>query len=87
METYKYYPPQMHSTRIPYEILVDGAADCEHELLDCDWCDSLIVQEGLVFVTFSCKHCGRQVCQSLEEIVPPISWKGGSWTYKANRMG
>lgn len=77
METYKYYPPQMCSTQVPYEILVDGASECEHELLTRDWQDCLAVQDGLIFVTFSCKHCERQVCQALEEILPPASWKGG----------
>ena len=77
METYRYYPPQMHSTQVPYQVLADGVSDCEHEVLARDLKDCMLVQDGLIFVTFSCKHCGRQVCQSLEEVLPPASWKGG----------
>jgi hypothetical protein len=78
METYQYYPPQMRSTAMPYEVITEGAPGCRHELLDAGWHDRIAIQDGLVFVTFSCKRCGRQVCQSLEEVVPPASWKGGN---------
>jgi hypothetical protein len=74
METYKFYPPQLKPTRVPYEVITAGAANCEHELADNDWCNSIAVQDGIVFVTFSCKHCGRQVSQSLEEVLPPKNW-------------
>ena len=77
METYRFYPPKMRSTQVPYQVLADGANDCEHEVLARDLKDCMLVQDGLIFVTFSCKHCGRQVCQSLEEVLPPASWKGG----------
>jgi hypothetical protein len=77
METYRYYPPQMRSTQMPYQVVVAGAQDCEHEVLARDWQDRMLVQDGLIFVSFSCKHCGRQVSQSLEEVLPPASWKGG----------
>lgn len=78
METYRYYPPQLRSTQVPYQVLTDGADDCEHEVLARDLRDSMLVQDGLIFVTFSCKHCGRQVCQSLEEVTPPATWKGNN---------
>ena len=82
IETYRYYPPQVRSTEVPYEVLTAGAADCEHELLELDWRDRITIQDGLVFVTFSCKNCGRQICQSLEEVLPPASWrKGGNGTH------
>jgi hypothetical protein len=77
METYRFYPPQLRPTQVPYQVLASGANDCEHEVLARDMKDSMLVQDGLIFVTFSCKHCGRQVCQSLEEVLPPASWKGG----------
>jgi hypothetical protein len=78
METYRYYPPQMQSTSMPYEVITAGAEGCEHELLEDGWRDRVAIQDGLVFVTFSCKRCGRQICQSLEEVLPPASWKGGN---------
>jgi hypothetical protein len=78
METYKFYPPQLKPTRVPYEVITAGAANCEHELADNDWCNSIAVQDGIVFVTFSCQHCGRQVSQSLEEVSPPTSWKSNN---------
>lgn len=77
MESYRYYPPQLRSTRMNYHILRAGVRDCDHELLELDWCDRILVQDGLVFVTFTCKHCGRQIGQALEEVMPPTSWKGG----------
>ena len=80
METYRYYPPQMRSTRVPYEVITAGAADCNHELQELDWCERIAIHDGLVFVTFSCEKCGRQISQSLEEVLPPASWKGGSRT-------
>lgn len=83
METYRYYPPQLRSTHMPYQVITAGAPDCEHELLELDWCDRITIQSGLVFVTFSCKKCGRQICQSLEEVLPPVSWKGGNGSHKA----
>jgi hypothetical protein len=86
METYRFYPPQMRSKRMPYQVIADGAADCEHELLELDWQERILVQDGLVFVLYSCKHCGRQLCQSLEEVVPPKSWKGGNSHQKSPRI-
>jgi hypothetical protein len=77
MESYQFYPPQLRSTHMDYQVLRAGAPDCNHELLEVDWCDRIQVQDGIVFVTFSCKHCGRQLRQSLDEVVPPASWKGG----------
>lgn len=81
METYRYYPPQMRSTQMAYEVITAGTAECEHELLELDWRDRITIQDGLVFVTFSCEKCGRQICQSLEEVLPPASWKGGNGTH------
>jgi hypothetical protein len=76
METYTFYPPQMKPSQMPYEILVPGSADCKHEILADDWADRVSVLEGIIFVRFSCKHCGRQLGQSLDEVLPPSSWKG-----------
>jgi hypothetical protein len=87
METYRYYPPQMRSTQMQYELIAAGAADCEHELLELDWRDRITIQDGLVFVLFSCKKCGRQICQSLEEVLPPANWKGGNGVHQAGLMG
>jgi hypothetical protein len=81
METYRYYPPQLRSTQIPYQVLTDGASDCEHEVLARDLRDCMLIQDGLIFVTFSCKHCGREICQSLEEVLPPTNWKGGNGSH------
>jgi hypothetical protein len=77
VETYTYYPPQMHPTQMPYQVLVAGAQECEHQLLDQDWRDRISVQDGIVFITFTCRLCGRQICQSLEEVLPPPTWKRG----------
>ena len=78
METYAFYPPQLRPTRLSYQVIAAGVAGCRHELLDDNWQDRISVQDGIIFVTFSCKLCGRQICQSLEEVLPPASWKGGS---------
>ena len=78
METYAFYPPQLRPTRLPYQLIAAGVPGCRHELLDDNWQDRISVQDGIIFVTFSCKCCGRQICQSLEEVRPPASWKGGS---------
>jgi hypothetical protein len=77
METYTYYPPQMRPIQMPYHVLVAGASGCEHQLLDQDWRDQMAVRDGIVFITFTCKICGRQICQSLEEVLPPVTWKRG----------
>jgi hypothetical protein len=78
METYTFYPPQIKSTKVPYQVMAAGTAGCEHELLGDNWCDRIFVRDGIVFIMFSCKHCGRQICQSLDEVSPPASWKGGN---------
>jgi hypothetical protein len=78
METYTYYPPRMHPTQMPYHVLVEGVHECEHQLLDQDWCDRISVQDGIVFIAFTCRLCGRQICQSLEEVSLPSTWKGGN---------
>jgi hypothetical protein len=75
METYRFYPPQMSFEQVPYQELAPGLADCEHELLEDAWCDRVSVTDGIVFITFSCRHCQRQVCQSLDEVSPPASWR------------
>lgn len=77
METYTYYPPRMHPTQMPYHVVVAGVEECQHELLDQDWRERISVQDGVVFITFTCRYCGRQICQSLEEVTPPSTWKGG----------
>ena len=46
METYRYYPPQMRSTAMPYEVVTAGATGCRHELLDADWRDRITIQDG-----------------------------------------
>jgi hypothetical protein len=76
MEAYQFYPPQMKSTRVPYQVLTPGAANCHHELLKDGWHQRISVEAGVIFITFTCCHCGRQVCQSLDEISPPHGWNG-----------
>ena len=71
METYRFYPPQMKAARVDYQLLAAGAADCSHELLDDDWGNRISVQDGIIFVTYTCRHCERQLCQSLDEVSPP----------------
>lgn len=82
METYRYYPPQIRSTQMEYQVISPGSADCEHELLEAEWGDRITIHDGLVFVTFSCKRCGRQIYQSFEEVLPPATWKGGSGSHQ-----
>jgi hypothetical protein len=77
METYRFYPPQVRPTQVPYQLLAAGEESCRHELLDNAWCDRITVQDGVVFITYSCRHCGRKVCQSLDEVLPP-GWNGRS---------
>ena len=74
METFRFYPPQLQSKQLPYEVLVTGVADCQHQLLDDGWPSRISVHDGVVFATYSCKHCGRQVYQSLDEVLPPATW-------------
>lgn len=74
METYRFCPPQMQSRRVHYQVIVPGTPRCQHELLDEDWSDRIDIQNGIIFVTFSCEKCGRRICQSLEEVLPPVSW-------------
>ena len=76
METYRFYPPQMRARQVPYQLLAAGAAGCKHELLDEDWSERISVRDGIVFITYSCRHCGRQICQSLDEVAPPLHWNG-----------
>jgi hypothetical protein len=56
--------------------MAPGAAHCHHELLENGWADRIVVRDGVVFITFSCKNCGRQLCQSLDEVIPPAGWNG-----------
>ena len=76
METYRFYPPQMSFEQVPYQELAPGTADCEHELLNDSCNERISVHTGVIFVTFTSDHCGRQVCQSLDEASPPESWNG-----------
>jgi hypothetical protein len=78
METYTYYPPHVRPTWVPYQDIVPGAADCQHQLAEEAWADRISVEHGITFVTYSCKHCGRQVCQSLEQVQPPATWNRGN---------
>jgi hypothetical protein len=75
-ETYTFYPPQMRATRMAYDVAFAGAKNCEHELLEAPWKDRLSVVDGVIFIQYTCKHCGRQIRQSLDEVMPPASWKG-----------
>ena len=85
METYAFYPPQLQSTRLPYQVLRAGSPLCRHELRDEDWRDRIAVENGVVFVTFSCRHCGRRICQSLDEVVPPWTLPGHAIHHTALR--
>ena len=75
METYRFYPPQVRSIQVPYQELVPGDVGCQHQLVEEAWADRISIQDGIVFVTYSCMHCGRRVCQSLEQVLPPATWK------------
>jgi hypothetical protein len=77
VETYRLYPPQMKAKYVPYQVVADGAVDCQHELMTDGWSDRISVQDGVLFVTFSCRHCGRKISQSFDEIVEPGAWKNG----------
>ena len=77
METYRFYPPQVRPAQVPYQLLSPGEESCRHELLDNAWCDRITIQDGVVFITYSCRHCDRQVCQSFDEVSPP-GWNGHS---------
>jgi hypothetical protein len=74
METYRYYPPRMRHTQMDYLELAPGANDCQHQLADQAWRDRVSVEDGIVFVTYSCKHCGRVVGQSFDQVQPPATW-------------
>ena len=76
MESYEFYPPQLQATQIPYLVQALGAEECQHELLDEGWNNRITVQDDIVFVAFSCRNCGRKVCQSLDQVMPPASWNG-----------
>ena len=76
METYRFYPPRLLPKQVPYQVIARGRARCQHELLDQPWQDRITIQNEILFVTYSCKHCGRRLCQSLEEVVPPATWNG-----------
>lgn len=78
METYAFYPPQTKPTQVPYQVLTPGAEDCQHGLLGDSWCERIAVQDRVVFITFTCHHCGRQLCQSLDEVSPPENWNRAS---------
>jgi hypothetical protein len=78
METYRFYPPRMQSIQMPYQELAPGDANCQHQLAEETWFDRISVLDGLVFLTYSCKHCGRRVCQSLEQVLPPATWRAWS---------
>jgi len=78
METYRFYPPQMQARQMPYQEVIAGAEDCRHELLEDGWCNRISIENGILFVTYSCRHCGRRIYQSLDEISPPASWNGAS---------
>jgi hypothetical protein len=75
METYTLYPPQGISARVPYHVVAEGEPGCKHELEEASWQDSLAVQDGILFVYFSCRHCGRKLSQSFDEVLPPRTWK------------
>jgi hypothetical protein len=75
MEIYPFYPPQMQPAQMPYHELVTGDVDCQHQLAEAEWVDRISVRDGLVFISYSCRHCGRLVCQSLEQVQPPASWR------------
>lgn len=77
METYSFYPPQLRSRQVPYHVLAQGTEGCQHQLLENNWQDRISVEDSVLFIAFTCRHCGRQICQSLDEVLPPASWNGG----------
>ena len=76
METYTLYPPQMTPAQVPYQVVAAGVRECRHELKENGWQESIAVQDGIVFIHFSCQHCGRKLSQSFDEVLPPKTWKG-----------
>ena len=78
METCQFCPPEIRSTQVPYQVIVQGAVDCQHQLNDEAWTYRIFIQDGIVFVTFSCQHCGRVICQSFDQAQPPATWDKAS---------
>jgi hypothetical protein len=78
METYRFYTPRMRCTQMANQELDPGDNDCQHQLADEAWTDRVSVQDGMLFVTYSCKHCGRVVCQSFDQVQPPATWNIGN---------
>ena len=76
METYRFYPPHVRAKRMSYLVWDDGDRECQHELLEQNWQERILVQDGIVFVLYSCARCSRRVCQSLDEVIPPPTWIG-----------
>ena len=87
METYTYYPPGNRAHQMAYQILVEGTTDCRHELLDNPWAERISVREGVLFITYSCRHCGRQLCQSFDEVLAPKAWNGAPGHVEAAVQG
>jgi hypothetical protein len=56
METYRFYPPRLRSTQVPYHEIVPGSADCQHRLAEEAWLDRISVRDALVCVTYTCEH-------------------------------
>lgn len=59
MESRRFYPPQKHLIQMPYHILARGNTDCRLELLDQPWEDRISGRDGILFVGYVCKKCGR----------------------------
>lgn len=78
MEAYRFCPPEIRSTQVPYQAIVQGAFYCQHQLADEAWTNRILIQHGIVFVTFSCRPCGRVVCQSFDPVQPPATWDRAS---------
>ncbi len=61
--------------KITYQVIAQGDGTCfllTHKLQFCD--DALSIQDGMVFASFRCYHCGRELVQMVGVVVSPEDW-------------
>ncbi len=69
-----YVMPKSKARKIFYQIEKPGDESCDHELKPDFSKNRLSTESGIVFASFTCEKCGRELIQTVGELLSPETW-------------
>ncbi len=73
----KYNQSKLLKNKVPYQVIAEGDGTCfqlTHKCRVQAYDDMVSVQDEMVFASFRCYHCGRELVQLVGEVQSPEDW-------------